>query len=245
MFGTARTGDERARGARHCLCALPGPGRLDYPEISAFAGHLVYAHDDPYIHLAIARTLATTGTWGIAPGEFAPASSSPAWTTLLALLWAVGIRGVEVPLWLNVIGALVVLWTARRCLEVLCKPGRPDTLSTVALLVSMVLVVPLPTLAFIGMEHTFQLITVLVASTAIAARLAQHPTSPLVMALSCGLAASVRYEFLLLAAGAVLLLAIRRDWIGAAPGQEARRCLSSPTPCLRRRRGASLFRTRF
>lgn len=47
-------------------------------------GHWIYPLDDAYIHLALARNLASTGVWGIQPGEFAFCSSSPLWTLLLA-----------------------------------------------------------------------------------------------------------------------------------------------------------------
>ena len=48
--------------------------------IGQTGGTFVYAQDDPYIHLALARTLAQSGVWGIRPDEFACASSSPLWT---------------------------------------------------------------------------------------------------------------------------------------------------------------------
>ena len=47
-------------------------------------GRLVYVLDDPAIHLSVARALAEHGTWGVVPGQFESASSSPAWTVLLA-----------------------------------------------------------------------------------------------------------------------------------------------------------------
>ena len=34
-------------------------------------GTFVYAQDDPYIHLTMARTLADSGVWGIRPDAFA------------------------------------------------------------------------------------------------------------------------------------------------------------------------------
>lgn len=44
-----------------------------------------YPLDDTYIHTALARNLIEHGTWGINPGEFANASTSPVWTVLVAI----------------------------------------------------------------------------------------------------------------------------------------------------------------
>lgn len=49
-------------------------------------GEIAYPLDDTYIHLAVAQTLAEHGTWGIRPGEFQSASSSPLWTLLLTFV---------------------------------------------------------------------------------------------------------------------------------------------------------------
>jgi hypothetical protein len=179
-------------------------------------GVLIYAQDDPYIHLAMARTLATTGTWGLEGGSFAPASSSPLWTVLLASLWTVGIRGTSVPLWLNLLGGIVVLWSASWCIRVLHAPRTPDNFYGFLVTAALVLVVPLPALALIGMEHTFQIGSVLVAATLVARRLAGDRGSVTALAVSCAVGAGIRYEFLLLAGVSACLLAVKRDFRGAA-----------------------------
>ena len=52
--------------------------------MSLCGGELCYPLDDTYIHLAMARQLAESGTWGLEAGVPVFASSSPLWTVLLA-----------------------------------------------------------------------------------------------------------------------------------------------------------------
>jgi len=71
-------------------------------------GHLVYALDDAYIHMAMAKNLATHGVWGVTPNGFTSSSSSPLWVLLLAVSYR--LLGVThlVPLLLNAIFAITL-----------------------------------------------------------------------------------------------------------------------------------------
>ena len=51
---------------------------------SATDGHLGYALDDAYIHLDLTRHLVHDGTFGLVPGRYESASSSPLWEVVLA-----------------------------------------------------------------------------------------------------------------------------------------------------------------
>lgn len=96
-------------------------------------GTFVYVIDDPAIHLTMARRLAFDGTWGVVPGEFQSASSSPLWVVLLApgqrLLG--GRIGEVAPLVLALVAALAAVRVLGPDLDVL-RPGRRRPLDVLA-----------------------------------------------------------------------------------------------------------------
>jgi hypothetical protein len=165
----------------------------------------VYALDDPYIHLTLARNLATTGVLGLNPGEWSSASSSPAWTLLLAGVDRLVGDRVGAPLALNLLICAGLAWWIVGFLEAL---GYPPALVLV-LGGAFVLLVPLVPLAFSGMEHLLHLAVVvaLVVTTAAAVEGRGPAVWPLLLAAA---ATAVRYESLFLLAGLGLLLLFRR-----------------------------------
>ncbi len=144
-------------------------------------GRWIYPLDDPAIHLSVARRLAYDGTWGVVAGQYQAASSSPLWTLLLApTQWvARGRVGEQVPIVLNVLAGLAVVGLLARDWAAL-RPGtgdgdgdgasRPGALARVlwvlATIVLVVLVLYLPGLAVMGMEHTLHMALVLAAALA-------------------------------------------------------------------------------
>ncbi|MBI4862764.1 MAG: hypothetical protein HY815_21255 [Candidatus Riflebacteria bacterium] len=116
-------------------------------------GHLVYALDDPYIHMAMARNLAEHGVWGLTPHRFTSSSSSPLWTLILGVSFRLFGVSEAVPLILNLLLASWLLWSIER---VVAGPGMGER-PTLALLVAVVFVAPLPALVFCGLEHTLHI----------------------------------------------------------------------------------------
>ena len=188
-------------------------GILLWASLARTGGTFVYAQDDPYIHLALARTLADHGVWGIRPAEFTSASSSPLWTLLLAALWKLGAQAVWVPFALNILLGVATLgvtgtYVARAFTSASADIGGPEGPRYVLLtLCALVLITPLPTLAFIGMEHTLQVLLVLTFAWQAAQRLAGERSDWLRPSVVAALMVATRYEslFLVAVAGAILL----------------------------------------
>jgi hypothetical protein len=179
--------------------------------LAACDGRLVYALDDAYIHLAMGRTLAESGTWGLAPGHVAFASSSPGWTLLLAGAYALGLTGTWVPLAFNLAAALALVGIVDAAARRVLATDR----ARAWLLVSIVFATPVPALVLSGMEALTQCALV-AAFVALVAR-TQAPTaaggdrrSAIGLGLLAGAACAVRYESAFVVVPAVALLAFRR-----------------------------------
>lgn len=171
-------------------------------------GTFVYAQDDPYIHLALARTLAEHDVWGIAPTEFASASSSPLWTLLLAALWKLGAHAIWVPFALNILFGVVFLAVSASYVGQGFSPARTfSPARIIAITCALVIITPLPTIAFIGMEHTLQVLLVVIFARQAAERLAGERSDWLWPSIVAALMVATRYESLFLVAvvGAILL----------------------------------------
>jgi hypothetical protein len=196
-------------------------GILLWLSLARTGGEFVYAQDDPYIHLAIARTLAEHGVWGVRPYEFASASSSPLWTVMLAALWKIGARQVWVPFVLNLVfGSALLVVASRlstRLIEVPASGGslRQVVIPSWAVLTAIVLVTPLPTLAFIGMEHSLQVLLVVAFVWQAAQRLAGERDDWSAPAAVAAAMVATRYEALFVVAVVSAMLVWQRRWRAA------------------------------
>lgn len=174
-------------------------------------GAWAYALDDAYIHLSLARSLATAGDWGLTPGHFDNIASSPLWVLLLAA--GQGLLGDRawLPLLLNVLSAGLLLsaadgWLRRRG----AGPGpRGATLGL------LVLLAPLPVITAVGMEHLLHAWLALLCFGGLLGVLVDGRPPRRGFLVICVLAVAARYETLFLIAPALLLLGRRRR-LGAA-----------------------------
>lgn len=178
--------------------------------VAWLGGRFVYVLDDPAIHLSMADRLVHDGTWGVAAGDFESASSSPLWTALLAAALVVGGPVAEwVPLALNVAAGVAAVWVLDRAPATL-SPTRRRPLDAVATVVLVVVVLFLPGLAVVGMEHTLHVALVLAAVLAADRWVHGAPGGrPVVLYAIVALATLTRFETAFVAVGlaAVLLVA--------------------------------------
>ena len=175
-------------------------------------GHFTYPLDDSYIHMTIARNVATGDGFGINRGVFVSASSSPLWTFLLAAgFWAFGVRDLA-PLALNALLAFAVLTGSFRLLHRRCTCARRASLT----LWCLMLLTPLPALTFLGMEHVMHIGLVLWFCHLVAVTVSSGAGGcTTALFASSGLLVMARYEGLFLAGVATLLLILRRRPLSA------------------------------
>ncbi|NSW55230.1 MAG: hypothetical protein HPY44_04410 [Armatimonadetes bacterium] len=192
-----------------CVFAILTSASMVVSCLRATDGRLIYALDDAYIHLAISRTLAETGTLGVNAATPCAASSSPAWTLLLAGVFSVTGVLEWLPLALNLLAVLAIIIIADHALRV---HFHLPAVSRCIALVAVVLCTPLGPLAMVGMEHLWHVAAVL-ALTSYALR---PKASPVVLAVLAALATALRLESGFVVFVLVMLKLSRRDWRSVA-----------------------------
>ena len=120
-------------------------------------GELVYALDDSYIHLQIARNLAEHGVWGIRPNELAFGSSSPLWTCLLAATFKV----IGFHEWVAGVYSTLSCCLVAMMLDLLLVERIRSHVVRYAIVVAMCLMLPVSTAAILGMEHALHALCLL------------------------------------------------------------------------------------
>jgi len=183
-------------------------------------GHLVFALDDPYIQMAMAKNFVLHGVWGITRYGFTSASSSPLWTFFLALTYLLFGVSETSPFYLSLLCSALMLGVAYFVLR-WYKVSSKFIFWTLLVLVFFT---PLPTLICIGSEHPLHAaLTILL--TFLAARLLSQESPAtarrdliLLLAISPVLTV-VRYEGMFLILVIAALFFLRRQWLtGAAVG---------------------------
>ena len=179
------------------------------------AGEPVYALDDVYIHMALAKNLAQHGVYGVTPFETTHASSSPLWVLLLAGGFAVLGPWIWWPGLLAFGSAVAVLAVANRFLrtQTRAETSFNGIAGRAGVLCLIVLGASLPALTVQGMEHLLHaaiaLLAAMLGASAVADGRQDHRRDILLIGL-CLLLPVLRYESLWLSA----LLAAGLAWRG-------------------------------
>jgi len=126
---------------------------LLFMSINKTHGHFGYSLDDTYIHMAIAKHFANDGSWGVVQNIFSSSTSSPLWTLLIAITYNYKIFGVNdwTPFLLSLLVGSLIIYYGYRILR-----DNTNSLRLLLLLILISLIVPLPIMTLMGMEHTLQ-----------------------------------------------------------------------------------------
>ena len=114
-------------------------------------GQLVYALDDAYIHMAIAKNFSQHGVWGVTRYAFGSSTSSVLWTLILSAIYRLfGVNDIS-PLVLNVLSATGLVWAVYAILR---RRSGLHPLYVLVILLGIIYLTPLPVLIYTGLEHT-------------------------------------------------------------------------------------------
>lgn len=175
-------------------------------------GHFVYPLDDAYIHLALAKNWVQTGLPGINPGKFVFLSSSPLWTTILALGYAFGITNQLLPFFINLLISIFLIFY----LNIIFIEKIKKTFFSAFLLLLTIFSTSIILLIFIGLEHLLQsllfLVLMLNVNKFFDAAGEKELTGLYLILIAFVL---TRYESLFLIAVLALFLTIRRNYLRA------------------------------
>lgn len=186
---------------------------LIFATMAGTGGALIYPLDDTYIHMAMAKNMATFGVWGVTPEQFTSASSSPLWTGVMAATYAAFGVSSWAPLVANlVIGTAVVLLLC----GVLAHAGLSPLVTALAA-AAIAGAGTLPTMTVLGMEHTLHILLgtwFVVMAARLAARRDRGAVWPLTV-LAAALTIT-RYEGAFAVAAVVAVLWLGRRWRAGA-----------------------------
>jgi hypothetical protein len=172
-------------------------------------GYFVYALDDPYIHMSMAKNISQHGVWGISKYELTSSSSSLLWTLLLSLVYFLFGVNEASPFILNLLfGTLLVF-----VIYLLLRKYSLRPLFIFIVLLTTIYFTPLPSLIFCGLEHTMHalltLLFVFISAKILSDEKSTSKENRLLLILA-PLVPAARYEGLFLILIVCILFAVRR-----------------------------------
>lgn len=171
--------------------------------------HFIYALDDTYIGMAMAKNLALHGVWGVSPFGFTSSDSSLLFPLLMAAAYRIAGVNLYAPLVLSWIFGLAAIFVTGRILA--------RFLSRKAQLLALILFVFVALLfvvGVIGMEHSLHVLLTLLFLEFLLCDPAQPVSTRRLLSLGVitALMVAARYEGLFLVAPAFCILALGRRW---------------------------------
>ena len=185
---------------------------LEYITLRKTNGTFCYPLDDTFIHMAVAKNVALNGNWGISPHEWVSTSSSPFFTALLSLMYRLLHVSVYYPFVLGIAGAILAMVAMQQELN---KRTPLSTSHKTLVLVIAMFIGAMPSLAGLGMEHTFQIAFTLffVHNSADILPGQNNTRKILITAVWGALMVSTRYENAFVVAAVCGLLFLNRKFI--------------------------------
>ena len=184
----------------------------------ANGGKFIYPLDDAYIHLTIARNIATDGIWGVNAGEFAPASSSLIYPLLLAFCQKYITTSELAPLVINLLSDIAILFL----IYIVAIRYSLSITKSAILYFGIIFFTPLPAVTISGMEHTLQ-IAIDLLYIFLCLSILSKPDKPagrelVFFAIVSAMVSGIRYEGLFLIALFSVFLITRRQYRTALLG---------------------------
>ena len=182
-------------------------------ELRQTEGRLVYALDDAYIHMAMAKNLAQHGIYGVTEYEFNSSSSSPLWTFFLTFVTSIfGVHEI-IPFLLNILLGLAILIV----LHTLLRRAAVDPVIIAFVLLAIIYATPMPAMVFSGMEHLFHILLTIIylwifARIITAERNSSLSTEYVLFFTFAAALVLIRYESYALLVITGLLFLLRRRW---------------------------------
>ncbi|MFA6467708.1 MAG: hypothetical protein WCW35_02350 [Bacteroidota bacterium] len=170
------------------------------------SGTFVYTLDDAYIHLSVAESIANGG-YGINPGEFSSPSSSILWPFLLAPFTFFSFV-VYVPLLLNIFCSFGTLFFSWKILETVFHDIENKSFIVLLLSILSIAATGMVPLIFSGMEHSLQIMTVVIVLFVMVQEL-RGVFDPRAVVFAIILASTVRYENLSICLFAISFFFVR------------------------------------
>jgi len=170
------------------------------------SGLLVYTLDDPYIHLALAENI-KQGHYGINMGEFSSPSSSALWPFILAPFSFYPYSAFFINVASAIASVIVVIKIINLSIQITDDRTRNIFVSAITIL--FILATNVVGLVFTGMEHSLQLLTVLLVAYGLVIEIKENKVEWWLLS-AIIVAPLIRYESMAISLAAILYLVMRK-----------------------------------